>query len=108
MSHRITTKSAMTDQSIINESLAAKGWKCSVKGTLVTITTGPMAHAVIDTKTGTVRGDSDMHDKKILSELNQTYLELLTVREVEQQGGEILERSVENGTIRLLIRANMA
>jgi len=108
MSHRITTKSSMKDVSAIKAALEKKGWSFSQKGNNFKINSGPMGGASIDAVTGSITGDTDYHDDDKLKMLNQTYLEVITLRDIENQGGEVLERSIEkDGSIRLVVRASM-
>lgn len=104
MSHRITTKTEITDRELAINALQSKDWSFDERGDSITVTSGPMANATINLKSGVVSGDTDYTSREALTSLNQAYGEALCMREVEEQGGYCEEREVlDNGSVRLVM-----
>ena len=111
MSHRITIDTKITDREVAHKALQAKGWAFNDRGDEITVTSGPMAGATINIKTGVVAGDSDWHrqsDSEGLGALNQAYSEELVRRDCTQKGGYLeSEQTQENGD-RVLVFTGMS
>lgn len=104
MSHRITTKTEITDLDLAETALQSKDWSYNVNGANISITSGPMARTSINLKTGVVSGDTDYTNREGLTALNQAYGEALCVQGVEEQGGYVENREVlDNGSVRLVM-----
>lgn len=98
MSHRITTKTEVKDKKIALAALNKQGWTYYERGEdMVHVTSGPLSGATINTKTGEISGDTDIHRRGYngLEALNQPYSEALVTRETVKQGGVIEQRSVD-------------
>lgn len=109
MSHRIATKTEITDKEAAEEALKAQKWDFLSSDDTITITGGPMQGATINCRTGEVVGDTDWHDKKTLKALNQSYAEVLVNRQIASQGGYVEHReTLQDGRVRILAQVTYA
>ena len=107
MSHRVTTRTDIKDKTIAEKALRKAGWSYHSEGdTGISVTTGPMAGAFIDLRTGVVSGDTDDRlNAKKLGALKKYYAEEVFMREaVQRQGHQIESRSVMKDRIRLVVQ----
>jgi len=103
MSHRVTTKTQITDKEIAMSALKAKGWKFTERGDTLSIEGGPMTGATINLKTGDVDGDTDYHSRDQLGSLSQAYGKEKYLNECNRQGITVESETVnEEGDIVLL------
>jgi hypothetical protein len=66
-----------------------------------------MRNSALDTRTGTVTGDSDYHNKKTLGALQRHYAEAVIRAEAAKNGHTVESREVlQNGDFRLVLTAN--
>jgi len=90
MSHIITTKTKITDKKLAIQALKKAGWSFSEgqDSTSLQVTSGPMASASINLKTGAVTGDSDHLNRgdDSMGALKMLYSEALFNQEVLKQG----------------------
>jgi len=104
MSHKITTKTQITQQGAAEAALKEKAWDYSVNdGTQIRIQSGPLGGATLNLLTGEISGDTDYHTKDNLRALNQDYAKHMVMQDVLGRGGMI--ESVEqqqDGRIRVL------
>jgi len=112
MSHRISIATSITDRTIAEAALKAKGWGYDVSGDTIRITSGPMSRANINLKTGEVSGDTDVHTDKYgahgnLGSLNRAYSEQLVRAQVASKSGyfEVCEEVQVNGKGKLRLVA---
>jgi hypothetical protein len=104
MSHRITTKTDIKDKDVAIQALKDAGWKYTLSGYTLTVTSGPMRNARINTQTGLVSGDTDWHSGDTLGALRQRYAEVLVRREELREGNTIESReTLKNGDVRLVV-----
>lgn len=109
MSHRITTKTSIQDESVAKAALTKAGWSHTVSGKTITVTSGPMNGARINLTTGEVIGDTDYHSDSALQALNQGYSVEQVTASVLSKGGYIVEGPTTVGEdIVLTARVSMA
>lgn len=112
MSHRVTTQTQIKDRAVALTALKAAGMAYTERGSVISITGGPIAGAVIDLNTGMVSGDTDhghRDNDNSLGLLKRHYAEAKIRQELQLQGVVIDERIVEkNGTIRLKCQGHFA
>jgi hypothetical protein len=106
MSHRITTKTSITDREVAEAALKKAGWSYNVSGSSIHVNSGPLQYATINLSNGDVTGDTDIHSDAKLGSLNQFYGEALAEKQVADQGGYIESRT-ETETEIILV-ANVA
>lgn len=108
MSHRVETKTEITDKALAIKALKQNGWSFQDEGQSLRITSGPMDRAVIDLRTGSITGDSDWHGPRGtgLIGLNQSYAEQKLKATLLKEGATIQSRHVEGE--RVVIMAHMA
>ena len=108
MSHRVTTQTDMTDSKLAKEALKIAGFTFSEAGQTLTITSGSLRNAVVNTSTGTVTGDTDYgHRAEAFGALRQFYSEAKYKQELAKQGGYVESRNVDqNGDIVLMCMIN--
>lgn len=96
MSHRVTTKSSMTDRAIIEGVCKRQGIGFSVSGTTLQFTSGPLSRATLDLRTGNIQGDTDYHNETVLGSLRQAY-SLDKVKYEHSKNGVMVERQEQDG-----------
>lgn len=104
MSHRITTKTQMTNKDLAIDALkmASVSYQESGASTL-RITSGPLRNASIDLTTGNVVGDTDYHGRDTLGALRKFYSEAQIRERCRLEGHTVEERSqLQDGRIRLV------
>lgn len=102
MSHRVTTKTEITDREMAIAALNRAKYSFTSQGNTLTITSGPLNRAIIDLTTGEVTGDTNYHGKDSLGLIRQVYSEEKYVRELRRIGASITSREVlRNGDIKL-------
>ncbi len=107
MSHRVTTQTQITNKELAVQALKSAGWSYQEQGTVLFITGGPMRNASLDTRTGTITGDSDYHNRGTLGALRRHYTEALIRADAIKKGATVESREVlKNGDIRLVLTAN--
>jgi hypothetical protein len=108
MSHRVTTKTQITDKNLATQALKAAGWSYSEEGnSVLRINSGPMNRSVLDLRTGNITGDTDWHNKGTLGALRRHYSEQKVRQEANKTGATIESREVlKNGDVRLVLTAN--
>jgi hypothetical protein len=107
MSHRVTFRSELKDRELAIQALKSLNYSFdeAAGGNTLLITSGPMARATINLKTGDVEGDTDFHSKNVLGGLRQAYSEAEFLRVQQRQGATIESRHVnERGEIKILVR----
>lgn len=107
MSHRVTTRTDIKDKTVAVQALKKAGWGHHPEGdTGISVTTGPMAGAFIDLRTGIVSGDTDdrLNEKK-LGALKKFYAEAVFLREAQRQGHQVESRTVMKDRIRLIVQS---
>lgn len=105
MSRRVTFKSELKDRELAIQALQSKGYSFDEGGNTLLITSGPLARATINFKTGEVESDSDYHSKSELGGLRQAYSEAECKRVIQRQGATIESRTVnQKNEIELLVR----
>jgi len=108
MSHRIATKTKITNNEAAMAALKKKGWDFRSAGNSLYIESGPMRGANINLQTGEISGDTDYHNKSTLNLLSQTYGEQLVLQQVAAKGGYIEEQPhvLANGKIRIVAQVS--
>ena len=108
MSHRITTKTEIKDKKLAIAALNKQGWTYYDRGQdMIHVTSGPLSGATINTKTGEISGDTDIHRRGFdgLEALSQPYAEVAWTQQVTKQGGMIEQRSVNKaGNVEIIAR----
>lgn len=101
MSRAITSKLEINDIELAKQALDTAGVGYQVQGDVIYLTTPPFHHAVLDTRTGVLRGDSDFgHTEDSFGLLRQYYSEQLVRREYAKSGTTIDGRTTtEEGDI---------
>lgn len=104
MSHRVTTQTEIKDADLAKDALKAAGLGFREQGTSLYITSGSLANAVIDLRSGLVTGDTDYgHRSEAFGALKQFYSEAKYKKELSRQGGYVESRQVDkNGDIVLM------
>lgn len=104
MSKRITTQTDINDLELATNSLKQAGYTFSVKDARITITSGPLRGAVIDTSSGDVNHDDMYNPDKAVNAFKQVYGETKIRQEISKNGGEYVgDRIVhKNGDIEFL------
>jgi len=109
MSHRITTKTKMTNKDLAIDAIKMAGYSYQASGNAITITSGPMNRARINLQSGTITGDTDWHNKDTLGALQQNYSEAAVRQQCRKTGATIESRQVmKNGNVRMVMTANFA
>lgn len=106
MSRRVTFRSELKDRDLAIQALQSLKYSYDESGSsTLLITSGPMARATINFKTGEVEGDSDYHSKGELGGLRQAYSEAEFRRVTQRQGASIESRTVnERNEIKIRVR----
>lgn len=110
MSRRVTTQTEIKDKGLAIQALKQAGLSFREVGeTQINITSGRLAHATIDLRSGEISGDSDHgHSRESLGLLRQYYAEAKYKAECAKQGITIDSRTVsKNGDIVLMCTAMM-
>ena len=94
MSHRVTFKSKMTDKELCKTALETTKHTFDERGDVLTITSGALTRATINTKTGVIESDSDWHRQEQLGVLRQAYSEAQFRQAAFRKGASIQGRSV--------------
>jgi hypothetical protein len=104
MSHRVTTETEIKDKALLAQACKTAGITFTEAGDTIRFTSGSLAHAVLDLKSGRITGDSDYnHTRDGLGSLRQAYGEAKYRNECSRRGIQIESRSVEkNGDIVLM------
>lgn len=108
MSHRVTTRTDITDQDLAVSALVAAGWTHQVQGRSIFIKSGPMRNATLNLDTGEVVGDTDYHDDsdESLGALKQHYGEAKAKLDLPKNGYHIVSRKIDtNGDVVLRCRS---
>jgi len=109
MSHRITTKTQITNKELAIDAVKMAGWSFQESGNAITITSGPMNRARINLQNGNITGDTDWHNKEQLGALRQNYSEAVVRQQCRKTGASIESRTVQkDGKVRLVMTANFA
>ena len=109
MSHRITTKTKITNKDLAIDAIKMAGWSFQQSGNAITITSGPMNRARLDLRTGNISGDTDWHSKDTLGALRQNYSEAVVRQQCRKTGATVESREVmKDGKVRLIMTANFA
>jgi hypothetical protein len=106
MSHRITTKTEITNKKLAIQALKTAAWGYTESGDTLRVLDGPMRNATVNTSTGTVSGDTDWHRRgggDGLQALNKFYSEALIRAETQKQGGQIESRTLDKDQNIILI-----
>ena len=83
----------MTDQGIVEQCLRDKGYAFKSKDGVFTITSGPLNKATIDTRDGTIKGDTDFrHDEKQIGALQQDYAVWNVKMLIQQRSGTLISQ----------------
>lgn len=110
MSHRVTTKTDITDKNLAVEALKAAGWDYTEEGnSVLRVTSGPMNRSTVNLRTGHVTGDTDWHSRDTLGALRQHYSEAQFKAGIRKSGAMIDSREVQkNGDIIYTWSGNVA
>ena len=108
MSHRVTTKTEITDRDLAIQALETIGWSYTEESnSVLRITSGPINRSALDLKTGDITGDFDWRNRNTPDSLRQHYSEQKVRQQAIKTGATIESRSVlENGDICLILTAN--
>ena len=107
MSHRVATKTQITDKKLAIEALKLAGWSYRESGNSLRVTSGPMNRSTINLTNGEIVGDTDWHSTEQLGALRQHYGEAKVRSEAIKTGATIESREVlSNGEVRLVLTAN--
>lgn len=102
MSHRVTTKTVMTERIFAEQAAAALGWGFNSAVNGIDFTTGPFRRGRLTLTTGDLAGDSDYCSDSDRRLFCRKYSEM-AVRHNIAQNGHIVESCVEQGnTIRII------
>lgn len=105
MSHRVTFKSQMTDKELCKTALETSGHAFQENGDVLTITSGTLNRASINTKTGVIESDSDYHRQEQLGVLRQAYAEAQFRQSAFRKGASIQSRTViKHGGVEGVVR----
>jgi hypothetical protein len=103
MSRRVTTKTAMTDGTIVAAAAKQQGFDTNVVGNTVHFLSGSLRGAVLDLRTGNITGDTDYgHTATGLKALVQGYGEAKVRAEIAKQGGYVEQRMMEGDKVVLI------
>jgi len=107
MSRRITTNSEMTDVTIACSALAAMGAKFSRNGSNITITSGPLNRATLNTETGQITSDSDYgHNEGLFDKLRQAYGVEACLAAIRANGHSVVSQSTDSdGSVVIQVEA---
>lgn len=94
MSHRVTFQSQMTDKELCKTALEKTGHSFAENGDMLTVTSGTLNRATINTKSGEIVSDSDYHRKEQLGALRQAYAEAQFRQSAFRKGASIQSRTV--------------
>lgn len=111
MSHRVTSKTNITNKALALQALQNAGWLFNENGNNVSITSGPMKGATLSLKDGTITGDTDWHDAgdDSLGAIRRYYAEAETLEELSLRGAVVESREItEEGEIRLICNGAFA
>jgi hypothetical protein len=105
MSHRVTTETEIKDKALLTAACKTAGINFTGDGDVIRFTSGPLANATLDLKSGRITGDTDYgHSKEALGVLKQGYSEATYRAACMREGVQIESRNVEkNGDIVLMI-----
>jgi len=97
MSRRIKTKTEITNKDLAVQALKQAGIGFEVRGNdSILMTSGELANATIQLKTGTISGDSDFgHTSSKFGLLRQYYSEAQVRYEYQKNGTQIDERTTD-------------
>jgi hypothetical protein len=109
MSRQITTRTEIKDKALAIAALKTAGWRYHEDGNKLTVSSGPMSGSIIDTSTGTIQGDSDMHRRDELGALKKFYSEAAYKKALFITGAQVIDGSREvlkNGNIVFMCSGN--
>jgi len=104
MSHRVTTKTDITNKDLAIQALKIAGLSYQESGadTLV-ITGGALRNATINLRNGEISGDTDWHSRDTLGALRQHYSEAQIRQRCLMEGHSVEERQVlQDGRVKLI------
>jgi hypothetical protein len=98
MSHRVTTETEIKDKVILTQACKSTNITFTDQGAdHIRFTSGAMANATLDLRTGRITGDSDYgHTASGLSALKQAYGEAKYKGECARQGIQIESRTTDH------------
>lgn len=100
MSHRVTTNTQMTDESIVASVCKRQGITFTKSGDSLTFTSGAIRNATLNLKTGQIIGDTDHgHSVTVLDSLRQQYGADKAKYELAKQGGRVEQEIRQDGKI---------
>lgn len=101
MSHRVTTSTEIKDKALAMQAAKAAGIGVADDGSYLRFTSGPLANATLDLRTGTISGDTDFgHTADKLGVLKMHYSEAKYKLECARQGIMVESRSMnERGEV---------
>lgn len=112
MSHRVTTQTEIKDKTLAIQALKDAKMAFSDMGDSLSITSGPIAGATVDLKSGVIHGDSDRGHRggnDGLGVLKRYYAEAKVKQECALQGVTMHNRIVEkDGSIRIRCSGHFA
>jgi hypothetical protein len=108
MSHRITTKTQITDKVLAEAALTKAGWSYTSEGGSIHVTSGPLRRASINLASGNIVGDTDLHNSDTLCALNQFYGEALAEKQIAEYGGYVESRTETEDEIILVANVSFA
>ena len=105
MSHRVTTQTEMKDAAIVGRVCKKQNIAFAQNGDSIRFTSGNMANATLNLRTGEISGDTDFrHTRETLGALRQAYGEEKYLEEALKQGLTLETREIQrDGTIRLVM-----
>ncbi len=96
MSHRVTTETEIKDKALLTQAAKSANITFTEHGDTIRFTSGALANATLDLRTGRITGDSDYgHTSSGLGVLRQAYGEAKYKMECARQGIQIESRSVD-------------
>lgn len=104
MSHRVTTQTEMKDKALALQAAKLAGVNVADEGNYLRFTSGPLARASLDLRTGLISGDTDYgHTVEKLDALKMHYSEAKYKLECARQGIMIESRTVnKDGEVTLI------
>jgi len=97
MSHRVSTKTEITDKGLAIAALTQAGISFRESGDQIHLTSGDVRNAVINLKTGEISGDTDyQHTTQKFGVLRQFYSEAKFLSEAAKTGTIIEQRDVDH------------
>jgi hypothetical protein len=95
MSHRVTTQTEIKDKNFAVQALKSAGLSYREVGEQIHITSGRLANATLDLRSGLISGDTDHgHSSETLGMLRQHYSEAKYRAECQKQGISVESRTV--------------